>query len=1448
MHTMNQLALLLNSEIAAVITAMRQNAKWAVVPGKYNEEDHMEPEPHYDDFRTLRRKIFEWEDWPSISPLDYLTPFLKLVREPEVSGPITGVALTSIWRLLTSNIIDLSTTGVEEALNQIVEDTVLCKFEATNPSSDEIVLFNILQVLVAVVRCEAAVLLSDEAICQAYQAAFMLGNLSQDPKNKTNECSELLTHYSRQIIGEMTTLIFSRLAQKARNDSAEEMPNGDHSKAATSPERGVQCALEVLNFLIELIHKSSEDPPQGLGDEYTVFGLSMVHRALLAGGPCLAEYPAMLRLVHVSLFPAIAHAVKYPTLGTINGICQVILTLFQTLGQHSILQLEAVIGNVLLKLADGKGTGAVEQQEAALEGILDLCRQPNFVHAVFLNCDCRLDRTNLFEDVCSLVSKTAFPITQKSLGPLHLISLEALIAILNAIWATRDVAVPQLHPRADLPHFVDIWGAIAAGTPPPITDFAALGVESAAEAAATAAAGADADAAAAVREAELRPARAAAFEKQLKTKASVAVDHFNKDYKKGFQYLQASNLLPELPPPKKSKSASKLAVDAPPGGADDGATPPADPGATVTATVTTGGPAGGGKPALDEEALARCIGNFLRVCPGLQKTTIGELLGEPDPFYLKVLDAYTATFAFSGMSFDAALRMFLESFWLPGEAQKIDRIIECFGRRYFEQTAADGIFANSDACYVLAYSVIMLNTDRHSSQVKKKMTQEDFRRNLRGTNDKADFPESFLHAIYDSIVANPFKIRDASASGVSPTTWVHLNQLALTERGQMVLPRAAQASFNSYMFHIMWGPAVHAMSVVMEYSDSGAVTDMALEGLRLAVRIAGSFDIDDVADGVALALCKFTAPLSPGVTRPRVAFGREPKACAAMEALFHIVNRYGDCLRAGWCNIMDVVLRLHKLDLLPPALWRLYDDGAEDGRTAGSGESPPRYRRVQSRSQLPVPTSFFRSVSTQLTQLIALPSEPEFADRVATQVERDCEARTLACLEACHIEDMFADSKFLKAESLLKLVQAIVWASGPLTKGPPPGGSPDWEAAEVCLDLLLVVLLRNRDRIALLWPTVFDHLAAVVRGKGVDGRVVERAAVGILRLCGRLLPYKPDAAEQLLRGLQLVTNLDPEMAWQNAERIAAEMLALVKVAAPHIVQQWAWTSVCNVLKMTAIKPEAYATAFEALSWCVKESLNPLNFILCLEACCWFASRSVEHGASARQEALALLDALEVWLGLWSDTLAREEGLTPASMQTHWSAKPKAEMWLMLVEMLCKLAGGELQDGSRQQPDVRNAAAALLTQAMGSAERMQVLTPAVERALSEQLMPWSRAVAKGVGLKDTPQADVTLREMLKAISKLLLLYLTQLRAQPSFGSTWRAHLELLQAGAGKGSDVLTESVPEATKNLFLVLHAKGVLVEGWRDEDGTDLWELTWRTGKKISANITPSMLQPGQAQ
>lgn len=48
-----------------------------------------------------------------------------------------------------------------------------------------------------------------------------------------------------------------------------------------------------------------------------------------------------------------------------------------------------------------------------------------------------------------------------------------------------------------------------------------------------------------------------------------------------------------------------------------------------------------------------------------------------------VLDEFVNEMAFHRMSFDVALRRFLLKFRLPGEAQKIDRMMERFAQQYF---------------------------------------------------------------------------------------------------------------------------------------------------------------------------------------------------------------------------------------------------------------------------------------------------------------------------------------------------------------------------------------------------------------------------------------------------------------------------------------------------------------------------------------------------------------------------------------------------------------------------------------------------------------------------------------------------------------------------------------------------------------------------------------------
>lgn len=53
--------------------------------------------------------------------------------------------------------------------------------------------------------------------------------------------------------------------------------------------------------------------------------------------------------------------------------------------------------------------------------------------------------------------------------------------------------------------------------------------------------------------------------------------------------------------------------------------------------------------------------------------------------------------------------------------------------------------------------------------------------------------------------------------------------------------------------------------------------------------------------------------------------------------------------------------------------------------------------------------------------------------------------------------------------------------------------------------------------------------------------LVERAVTGLLRICQRLLPYKEDTAETLLRSLKLVIGLSPNVVWELAETIAIEV-------------------------------------------------------------------------------------------------------------------------------------------------------------------------------------------------------------------------------------------------------------------------------------------------------------------
>ncbi|KAJ6423569.1 hypothetical protein OIU84_024524 [Salix udensis] len=99
----------------------------------------------------------------------------------------------------------------------------------------------------------------------------------------------------------------------------------------------------------------------------------------------------------------------------------------------------------------------------------------------------------------------------------------------------------------------------------------------------------------------------------------------------------------------------------------------------------------GRKPLMVEmHASLDCDGMAERICNGsytvgLDKNLVGDFLGNHDDFCVQILHELAWTFDFQDMNVDTALRLFLETVTLPGESQKLQRALEAFSERYYEQ-------------------------------------------------------------------------------------------------------------------------------------------------------------------------------------------------------------------------------------------------------------------------------------------------------------------------------------------------------------------------------------------------------------------------------------------------------------------------------------------------------------------------------------------------------------------------------------------------------------------------------------------------------------------------------------------------------------------------------------------------------------------------------------------
>ncbi|CAK8989368.1 ARF guanine-nucleotide exchange factor GNOM (Pattern formation protein EMB30) (Protein EMBRYO DEFECTIVE 30) (Protein MIZU-KUSSEI2) (Protein VASCULAR NETWORK 7) [Durusdinium trenchii] len=469
-------------------------------------------------------------------------------------------------------------------------------------------------------------------------------------------------------------------------------------------------------------------------------GLSLLNVALESGGDEIARSDELIAVIQDDICKSLLHNSRTASLSVLSLTLRAIFNLFLHFKRHLKVQLEIFFTSVHLKIA-GCGTASYEQRELALESLVEFCREPSLMLELYENYDCDVRCTNLFETLVKFLVTHAVPEEARgNFTSLHKLAFSGLLSILHAL-ALRCASHKHFHEQLDL----------EPTTPPS-------------------------------GETELQR------KKDQKRRLTIAARTFNSEPSKSTGALQGLGLL-------------------------------SNP--------------------LTPESMAE----FLRHTPGLDMNIVGEFLGKRHDFNGQVRKAFLDTFPFAGLGLVEALRLFLATFRLPGEAQCIERLMESFAEAYFRsQPVADGAGAaseekpqnplavtrwvprerseeadrdardagraggpedgageerveptrvpmvgapgederggsvvkakGSDTIFILAFSIIMLNTDLHNPGVKKKMCLEEFVRVELGSVAESsqpphgdvttgDLPQYFLSDIFEAESA--IALRSSSA-------------------------------------------------------------------------------------------------------------------------------------------------------------------------------------------------------------------------------------------------------------------------------------------------------------------------------------------------------------------------------------------------------------------------------------------------------------------------------------------------------------------------------------------------------------------------------------------------------------------------------------------------------------------------------------------------------------
>ena len=595
--------------------------------------------------------------------------------------------------------------------------------------------------------------------------------------------------------------------------------------------------------IVTILHRLAQlSDPRENTDATCIQSLTLINIALETGviTQLFIKYPVLLSILQNDLCRHLLHLSTHFDLVILSLTLRVIFNLFNSIKNHLKVQLEVFLTSVHLRIVNGDSSSP-EQKELALESLLEFCHEPALMNDLYMNYDCDMQCTNLFETICKALANHASPKTVKSneksddninddlvstvpLNGLNRLALEGILAVIDSIeqrchapfnFCDEDKRLPKASVATFSRSTSDVNSTTDTSQQQDYYEHR-------------------------LHLANLRPSSITSFSSPASTTTASSVDT-NNDWMSQAREKTANVLIER----KKLKHRRSLVVDE----------------FNKNATGKEWIPYAKSLGVLPEPANAESVASFLYETPNLDKAGIGLYISKgPDekyPFHAEVRKHFTSLFTFKQMEFSDALRTFLRKFRLPGEAQCIDRLLELFGLTFFnQQDSKNTIFKNSDAAFILAFSTIMLNTDLHNPNLRddRRMTVEQFINTNRGLNAGENFQEEFLRDLYMKIKAEEIQVNQ-DLNEVNDANIIKLDGLLSTST-QVSAPfftpsETARKTFfqagvhERDMFTTIFSSAFECITSVYVRSWDDILVVKALRGLQQMAAICAYFQMDE---------------------------------------------------------------------------------------------------------------------------------------------------------------------------------------------------------------------------------------------------------------------------------------------------------------------------------------------------------------------------------------------------------------------------------------------------------------------------------------------------------------------------------------------------------------------------------------------------------------------------